>query len=513
MGTTVWIQASQLSRDNSALAPFLRHATRGEGARVLMIESEERSRLYRYHKRKLVLLFSAMRHLAVELRKRGLEVDYYALEPEAHRPSFRDALRAHLERHRPSGLVMMELLDRTHQRDAEALAAAAGIPLRVTPTTMMLTDPGIFAREHRSTKRLRMEQHYRGIRKRLGVLMDGDRPVEERWNTDPDNRRRLPKGISIPAPQAFPPDAITRDVIVIVDRLFADHPGTTAGWSLPVTHRDAIAWVDDFVEHRLPQFGAYQDAMLDGEPLLFHSLVSPLLNIGLLSPLHLVKRIEHAFEQGSVPLNSAEGFIRQVIGWREYMYGVYRLRMPQLARENALRAHRPLPRFFWTTETRMRCLAGCLRQAQATGYLHHIQRLMVVCNFATLAGLEPRGVLEWFMTLFLDAYEWVMIPNVMGMGLYADGGGITTKPYVSGGAYINRMSDYCSSCAYRVRERTGPAACPFNHLYWNFLLAHRRRLRSNPRMGVAFRALEKKSRAEIRAITQSAGEFLEALDQ
>jgi deoxyribodipyrimidine photolyase-related protein len=513
MGETVWIQANQLSRDNSALAPILRHSTRGEDVRVLMIESEERSRLYPYHKRKLVLLFSAMRHFAAELRKRGLEVDYYALEPEAHRRSFRDALRTHLERHRPSGLVMMELLDRTHARDAEALAAAAGIPLRVTPTTMMLTDPRVFAQECRSTKRLRMEEHYRGIRKRLGVLMEGGRPVEGRWNTDRDNRRRLPKGISIPAPQAFPPDAITRDVIAIVNRLFAGHAGTTNGWTHPVTHRDAIAWVDDFVQRRLPFFGAYQDAMLDGESLLFHSLVSPLLNIGLLSPLHLIKRIEHAYEQGSVPLNSAEGFVRQVIGWREYMYGVYWLRMPRLAQENVLHAQRPLPRFFWTGETRMHCLASCLRQAQATGYLHHIQRLMVVCNFATLAGLAPRGVLEWFMTLFLDAYEWVMIPNVMGMGLFADGGGISTKPYVSGGAYINRMSDYCSSCAYRVRERTGPAACPFNYLYWNFLFVHRRRLGSNPRMGVAYRALEKKSRAEIRAITQSAGQFLEALDQ
>ena len=512
MGETVWIQATQLSRDNSALAPLLRRSERSAEARVLMIESEERSRLYRYHKRKLVLLFSAMRHFAAELRKRGLEVDYYPLDPEGRHRNFRDALQRHVEQYRPSGLVTMELLDRSHARDAETLAAGLGIPLRVTPTTMVLTDRHHFAEEHRGKMRLRMDQHYRGIRKRLRILMEGDRPVGGRWSTDPENRRALPPGTPIPTPRVFPPDTVTSEVIVAVNRIFGDHPGETGAWTLPVTHRDAIVWVDDFVVTRLTHFGTYQDAMLDQEHLLFHSLISPLLNIGLLSPLHLVKRVEHAYETGHAPLNAAEAFIRQVIGWREYIYGVYWLRMPELAEANILKAHRLLPEFFWSGDTAMRCLSRCLRQALSTGYLHHIQRLMIISNFATLAGLEPRAVLEWFMTLFLDAYEWVMIPNVMGMGLYADGGGLSSKPYVSSGAYINRMSDYCSLCSFSVKERTGGTACPFNYLYWNFLLTHRRRLGSNPRMGMAYRTLEKKPSAEIRAIRISAREFLEALN-
>ena len=512
MGETVWIQATQLSRDNSALAPFLRRSDRGDGARVLMIESEERSRLYRYHKRKLVLLFSSMRHFAAELRKRGLEVDYYALEPEGSQGNFRDALRTHVERYRPSALAMMELLDRGHADEATSLAAGVGLPLRVTPTTMMLTDRRTFAQEQSGKERLLMEHHYRSIRTRLGVLMDGDRPTGGKWNMDNENRRRLPRGTPIPAPRDFPPDAITTEVIAMVNRVFGDHPGEADAWNLPVTHRDAIAWVDDFVQHRLPQFGTYQDAMLADESLLFHSLISPFLNIGLLSPLHLVKRVEHAYEEGAAPLNAAEGFIRQVIGWREYVYGISWMRMPELAEANALGAQRPLPGFFWSAETPMRCLGCCLRQALTTGYLHHIQRLMIISNFATLTGLRPRSLLDWFMTLFLDAYEWVMVPNVMGMGLYADGGRMSSKPYISSGAYINRMSDYCSSCSYSVKERTGARACPFNYLYWNFLLEHRVRLGSNPRMGVAYRTLAKKTATEIRSIKASAQQFLETLN-
>jgi deoxyribodipyrimidine photolyase-related protein len=511
MGETVWIQATQLSRDNSALATILRRATRTGNPRVLMIESEERSRLRRYHKRKLVLLFSAMRHLALELRKRGLEVDYHELSPDTPHRSFQDALRVHVERYQPSGITMMELLDRGHAREAETLVAGLGLRLRVTPTTMMLTDRHAFAEEYGGQRRLVMERHYRAIRRRLHILMEEGRPVGGRWNLDIQNRRPLPATTPVPAARPFPPDDSTRQVMALVDRVFADHPGTSAPWTLPVTHREALGWIDDFVEHRLPQFGTYQDAMRDGEQLLFHSLASPLLNIGLLSPLHVVKRVEHAYEQGHVPLNAAEGFIRQVIGWREYMYGVYWTKMPNLAEANALNARRPLPGFFWDGDTPLHCLNTCLHQARETGYLHHIQRLMIVGNFATLAGLAPRAVLEWFMTLFIDAYEWVMVPNVMGMALYADGGSLSTKPYVSSGAYINRMSDYCRSCPFAARERTGPRACPFNYLYWNFMLEQQPQLGANPRLAMAYRTLGRKTPAELRAIQTSAREFLERL--
>jgi deoxyribodipyrimidine photolyase-related protein len=515
MSKTIWIQANQLARDNSALGELLRPEGMLLPAQVVMIESIDRSTQYLYQKRKLVLLFSAMRHFAAELRKRRLTVDYYALLDDGshHHHSFEDALRLHIEKHHPSELVMMDPPDIQQQQTAIKLASNFGLPLRFTPNTNFLVDRTTFAEEHRSKKRLLMQAHYRRQRQRFGLLMDGDQPVGGKWSFDTHNRKRLPHERTVPRPVSFLPDQTTREAIQTVDTLFPHHPGSTAGFDLPVTHSQAIALVDDFIENRLRLFGDFQSAMAVGEPLLYHSFLSPFLNIGLLSPLHLLKKIEHAYTIGLAPLNAVEGFIRQVLGWREYMYGSYHALMPSYRRSNFLDARRKLPSFFWTGRTDMKCLAETTTQAIRGGYLHQIQRLMVICNFATLCGIKPAALLNWFMTLFLDAYEWVMVPNVLGMGTFADGGRISTKPYVAGGAYIKKMSDYCTRCHFSVDAKTGPDACPFNYVYWNFLERNKAKLSSNLHLAIPYRLLQEKSSAEKRAIRVCADDFLKTLSR
>ncbi len=509
MPTTIWLQANQLSLNNSALA----HARSVTDVTVLMVESKQRAALYRYHKQKLTLLFSAMRHMAKRLRQEGIAVDYHPLRADGKHKhaSFEEALRTHCRKHRPDEIVMMELPDYHHAAAIPGLSKSIGVPIRVLPNTMFLTDRHDFAAENKDKKRLVMEHHYRSIRRRLGVLMKGDEPEGGKWNYDAENRKPFRGEIKIPPPPSFAPDEITDEVMKMVEAIFPDHYGSASRFSLPVTHDDSRKALKHFVQHRLRHFGTYQDAMKAGEPLLFHSLISPMINIGLLEPLEVARSVEDAYRKGNVPLNAAEGFMRQIIGWREYMFGVYWMNMPAFAETNFLGADKNLPQFFWTGNTQMRCLSQCLTQALETGYLHHIQRLMVISNFATLAGLHPKEVLDWFMHLFIDAYDWVMVPNVMGMGMFADGGSISTKPYVSSGAYINKMSDYCNGCAYSVKKKTGEKACPFNYLYWYFLDINKKKLGNNQRMSMMYKLLEKKSPSEMKEIRKSSETFLKAL--
>lgn len=509
MRTTIWLQANQLSLNNSALV----YGRSAGNATVLVIESKQRASIYRYHKQKLVLLFSAMRHMAQRLTDEGFAVDYHALDADGKHKhdTFEEAMQMHIRKHKPDEIVMMELPDYHHAAGIPALAKRLGVPIRILANTMFLTDRHEFARENKNRKRMLMEHHYRTIRKRLGVMMDGEEPAGGKWNYDAENRKPFREDTKIPPPHSCPPDKVTAEVMNMVEALFPEHYGKASPFSLPVTHEESVNALKHFIKHRLKHFGTYQDAMKKGEPLLFHSLISPLINIGLLEPLDVARNVEDAYRKGSVPLNAAEGFIRQIIGWREYMFGVYWMNMPAFAETNFLGADRKLPQFFWTGETEMQCLSECVRQALETGYLHHIQRLMVISNFATLAGLRPKEVLDWFMHLFIDAYDWVMVPNVMGMGMFADGGGISTKPYVSSGAYINKMSDYCNGCTYSVKEKTGEKACPFNYLYWHFLDINKKKLGNNQRMSMMYKLLEKKSATEMKDIRKSSGKFLNNL--
>ena len=363
-------------------------------------------------------------------------------------------------------------------------------------------------------RRYPMELFYRRLRRALGILVD-DRgaPVGGRWNYDELNRRPLPRGEAPPpVPAGFVPDTLTRAVMREVERE-GHGVGSTAGFDLAVTRTQARAALADFLEWRLARFGPYEDAMRSDVGVLYHSRLSPYLNLGLLDPEETARAAEDEYRAGRAPIASVEGFVRQVIGWREYMWWQYWRLMPALRAGNAWDAHRDLPGFFRDGETDMRCLRHALGRTLATGYTHHIERLMLLANFCLLAGVHPRAATDWFLAAYVDAYDWVMQPNVVGMGLNADGGLVATKPYVASAAYIHRMSDYCGGCRYDRGRRTGPDACPFNTLYWNFLLTHERRLRANPRLGPAVLGRRRLGAAERRAVRTSAEGLLARLDR
>jgi len=360
-------------------------------------------------------------------------------------------------------------------------------------------------------KQFRLEFFYREIRRKTGLLMDGNQPAGGQWNFDQDNRKRLPKSM-VPPPRFLPqPDALTREVIEFVRTRFADHFGDLEPFVFATTRAGAEAARDHFIGEILPGFGDWQDAMAKGEPWMWHSILSIYLNCGLLDPLDVCRRAEAEWRAGRAPLNAVEGFVRQIIGWREYVRGIYWLKMPEYAETNALEAHRPLPDFFWTGETDMRCMADAIGQTKRHAYAHHIQRLMVTGNFALIAGLDPHAVNEWYLLVYADAYEWVELPNTHGMALHADGGLMASKPYAASGNYINKMSDYCSSCAYDVRARTGARACPFNFLYWDFIARNQSRLQSNQRMALIYKSFERLPEDDVSAMRNDAAAFLDGL--
>jgi deoxyribodipyrimidine photolyase-related protein len=358
-----------------------------------------------------------------------------------------------------------------------------------------------------------MEFFYRDMRRRTGLLMTPDgEPEGGRWNFDAENRKRLPNGVAVPSPPGFAPDATTAAVIDLVRQRFTNGFGDIDGFNFPVTAREAEAALADFIAHRLPGFGDWQDAMQRDQPFLFHAVISPALNIGLLDPLEVCRAVEAAWRAGDVALNAAEGFIRQIIGWREYVRGIYWLRMPEYGTLNALGAERPLPEFYWSGATDMACMAQVVRQTRRDAYAHHIQRLMVTGNFALLAGLHPDAVDEWYLSVYADAYQWVEMPNTRGMALFADGGMLGSKPYAASGAYINRMSDYCRDCAYDVKQATEANACPFNFLYWDFIARHAERLAGNARMTMPLRNWERMPADRRGAIRARAAAFLAELE-
>jgi deoxyribodipyrimidine photolyase-related protein len=389
---------------------------------------------------------------------------------------------------------------------------AAGCDTDIRDDTRFLCSLREFRRWARGKTTLRMEFFYRDMRRRTGLLMQDGEPAGDRWNFDAENRKRLPAKLSVPPPPHFAPDAITAGVIALVRTRFGGHFGTCGGFGLPVTAEDAAVALQDFITHRLPQFGDWQDAMRTGEPALFHALISTSLNAGLLDPMEVCRAVAAAFQAGHVPLNAAEGFIRQVLGWREFVRGLYWLRMPDYARLNALAAKRKLPQFYWDADTRMNCLHQVVAATHDHAYAHHIQRLMITGNFALLAGLDPAEVDEWYLIVYADAYQWVEMPNTRGMALFADGGIVGSKPYAASGAYINRMSDYCRGCHYDVKDAVGERACPFNALYWDFMARHADRFAGNIRMQMPLRNLAKMDPGRVARLRARAAAFLAAMD-
>jgi len=347
------------------------------------------------------------------------------------------------------------------------------------------------------------------MRRATGLLMEGEKPVGGEWNYDSDNRKPLPRGLNPPPPPRFAPDAITREVMDLVGARFGNHFGRLEGFNWPVTAAEAQTALARFVAERLPLFGDHQDAMAEGEATLFHSLISTSLNTGLLLPREVCDAVEAAYRAGLVPLNAAEGFIRQVLGWREFVRGLYWLKMPGYKALNALKAHRPLPEFYWTAQSGMRCMDAAIGQTRDLAYAHHIQRLMVTGNFALLAGIEPDAVNDWYLCVYADAYEWVELPNTHGMAIHADGGIMASKPYAASGAYINRMSNHCAKCRFDVKRATGEGACPFNFLYWDFIARHAGRFASNPRMAMPLSTLRKMAPERVAEMRAEASKFLD----
>ncbi|MCO8267253.1 cryptochrome/photolyase family protein [Haloferax sp. AB510] len=488
---TVWVLGDQL--DPSA-APLQ------SDDRVLMIEAHAFGDRLPYHPQKLALVFSAMRHFRDDLRDRGYEVTYVEAE------TFGEGLDRYFDAAPGDGLVVMDPPSHGAGERLRELVAARGGSLTLVENDLFLTTPADFDDWAGDADTYRQEHWYRHARRATGVLMDGDDPVGGEWNYDDQNRETPPEGWTPPEAPRFDPDETTREVIEFVGERYPDAWGSPEPFVWPVTREAARQALSHFVEVRLPEFGPYQDAMVDGEWALCHSLLSAAINLGLLHPREAIEAVEEAYEAGDAPLNSAEGFVRQVLGWREFVRHVYRRSMPELAEANQLDQTEPLPEAYWTGETDMRCLSEAVGHVRDRGYAHHIERLMVLSNFALVYGVDPAELDRWFHLGFVDAFHWVTTPNVVAMGSFATDV-LSSKPYASSGNYVNKMSDYCSSCPYAVSKTTGENACPFNALYWDFLKENEERLRGTGRMGLMYSHVDRKDDEEWEAIRARADEI------
>lgn len=508
MKTLVPILGDQLSPQISSLAG-------ADPARtvVLMMEVAEETGYVRHHKQKLAYILSAMRHHAAALREAGWTVDYLALDDPENGGSFTAEVARALDRHDAARIVVTEAGEWRVAAMLESWATRFDVPVDIRIDDRFLCTHADFAAWADGRSQLTMEFFYRDMRRRTGLLMTDGKPEGGRWNFDKENRKPAPGGgLFVPKALAFRPDAITRDVIALVERRFGNHPGSLDGFAWAVTAADAEAQAAHFFAEALPKFGDYEDAMLTGERHLWHSILSPYINAGLLDPLDLCRRAEAEYRAGRAPLNAVEGYIRQIIGWREFMRGIYWREGPDYVTRNFLRHDRALPGWYWTGDTDMHCLREAIGQTLATAHAHHIQRLMVTGNFALLIGADPAAVHRWYLEVYVDAYEWVELPNTLGMSQFGDGGLVGTKPYVSSGAYIDRMSDYCRGCRYDVKKRVGADACPFNALYWDFIARHEDRLGDNPRMRMPYRTWSRMSEQDRAATRAQADGFLRSLD-
>ncbi len=479
---------------------------------VLMCEVQQEATYVRHHKKKIAFLFSAMRHFADELRANGWAVDYRKLDQTSATGSFTSEIEAGIARHKPTRIAVTSPGEWRVLEAMRGWSERFGLPVDIHDDDRFICTTAEFATWAKDRKQLRMEYFYRDMRRKTGLLMDGDKPIGGQWNFDHDNRKPAKADLFMPQPHRVTPDAITTDVLALVAQQFDNHFGDLTPFWFAVTRADAEQALEHFIAAALARFGDFQDAMLEGEPFLYHSLLAAYINAGLLDPLHVCRRVEAAYKAGKVPLNAAEGYVRQIIGWREYVRGIYWLKMPDYVTENFFAHTRPVPDFYWTAETDMACLRAAITQTKTEAYAHHIQRLMVTGNFALLAGVSPQALHEWYLMVYADAYEWVELPNTLGMSQFGDGGLLASKPYVASGAYINRMSNHCKGCRYKVTEPHGDGACPFNALYWHFLNRHRKKLAGNPRMGQMYRTWDKLSDERRCATLASAERFLSGLE-
>ncbi len=475
---------------------------------VVMAEVGDEASYVPHHPKKIAFLFAAMRKFAEHLRRDGWQVAYTRLDDPDNTGSITGELIRRASEYKAAGVVY------TEPGEWRLIAALGDMPLKShsLPDDRFIASHADFDAWAEGRKQLRMEYFYRDMRRKTGLLMDGDQPAGGKWNYDHDNRKPAPDSVDYVGPMQFTPDETVEEVLDLVARRFGNNFGDLRPFWFATDTGQARQHLAHWIKGGLPKFGDYQDAMLNDHKFLYHGIVGLYLNAGLLDPLEVCQAAEAAYRDGHAPLNAVEGFIRQIIGWREYVRGIYFREGPDYVSRNALGHSRKLPAMYWGAPTKMNCIAKAVDQTKTEAYAHHIQRLMVTGNFALLAGIDPAEVHEWYLAVYADAYEWVEAPNVIGMSLFADDGIIASKPYISSGNYIHKMSDYCGTCAYRVQDKTGADACPFNLLYWHFLDRHRDRFKGNPRMGNMYSVWDKMDPARRDQVLSEAADFLSRMD-
>lgn len=478
---------------------------------ILMAEVAEEATYVSHHKKKIAFVFSAMRHFAERLKADGWTVYYTSFDAPDNAGTLEKEVARLAQKTHPTKIIVTAPGEWRLKATMEQWSAQLGLPVELREDDRFICSSAEFKQWAAGRKQMRMEYFYREMRRKTGLLMEADQPVGGKWNYDTENRKPAKGDLLMPSPYRVSPDAITQQVIALVGQRFAGHFGDLEPFWFGVTAQEAAAALDHFITHALPHFGDYQDAMLGGERFLYHAVISLYLNVGLLDPLEVCQHAEAAYHRGEAPLNAVEGFIRQVIGWREYVRGIYWLKMPSYGEQNFFDNTRPLPSFYWTADTKMACMRSAIEQTKEEAYAHHIQRLMVTGNFALLAGIDPAQVHEWYLSVYVDAYEWVEMPNTLGMSQFADGGILGSKPYAASGNYIHKMSDHCKSCHYDVKKKTGDGACPFNPLYWDFLIRNREKLEKNPRMAQMYRTWERMDEQKKSDTLESAAKILQAL--
>ncbi|MEM9158523.1 MAG: cryptochrome/photolyase family protein [Verrucomicrobiota bacterium] len=473
---------------------------------VWMAELHQESKYVWSSKQRTTLFLSAMRHFAEDLRQQGYSVHYRNINDRPSEASLEEALAETLNTCRINQVVATLPGEYRILEELRRACSNLSTPLEVLEDTTFYSTPEEFTEFAAGRKQLRLEYFYRQLRRKHSILMEGDQPTGGKWNYDASNRSSFGKTAprSDSNRQTLAPDSITREVMGDVEKRFPEHPGSLEVFSWPVTRQEALKALAAFIEDSLPHFGQYQDAMWTNRPFLNHSLLASSLNLKLLHPREVVEAAEAAYRIGRAPIESVEGFIRQILGWREYVRGLYWLKMPEYLEMNELDAQEPLPDFYWTGETPMRCIQEVVTQTMNRGYAHHIQRLMVTGLYALLLGVRPKAVHQWYLAVYVDAVEWVELPNTLGMSQFADGGIMASKPYAASGKYINRMSNYCKSCRFKPDKRTGPDACPFTTLYWDFLDRNRKRIEGNPRMTMQLKNLKRISESELSRIKTDA---------
>jgi deoxyribodipyrimidine photolyase-related protein len=475
-----------------------------------MAEVWEEATYVKHHKKKIAFIFSAMRHFANTLEKIGHELTYYKLGEDKN-TSFQSAVSQCLKQNSPEKIIVTSPSEYRVLEQVKTWRKGLGLDVEIRDDTRFLCSKKAFTTWAEGRKSLVMEYFYREMRKKYNILVENDKPTGGQWNFDKENRKVPSDKRAIPDFVKIEPDEITEAVMALVNKRFSSHFGDLDDFDYAVCREDALKLLNHFVTKLLPDFGDYQDAMVEGEPWMYHSILSMYINCGLLLPLECIKAAVEQYEKGHAPINAVEGYVRQLLGWREFVNGVYWKHMPNYKKLNHLSANNSHPDFYWTGKTKMNCLKQCVTETKQHAYAHHIQRLMVLGNFALLMGAHPDEVNEWYLIVYADAYEWVELPNVSGMTLFADGGLLGTKPYASSGAYINKMSDYCKSCHYKVKEKSGEQACPFNYLYWDFVARNKDKLSDNQRMSMIYNTYNKMSDEKREAIAHDSKTFISVL--